>query len=126
MGRDLGREARAPRTQQLAVEQKVLLAHDARSIGSSSPAGFRFIMTAMSMSEADTAISPGPVEAAKGRPFAVSLSHPRAAGRSSPAAGLHRLPGAHRQARAHLRRLLRQNRFHRASSVRPARRAAAL
>jgi hypothetical protein len=27
----------------------------------------------MSMSEADTAISPGPVEAVKGRPFAVSL-----------------------------------------------------
>jgi len=51
----------------------MLLAHEARSIGSSSPSGFRFIMAPMSMSETDTAISPGPVEAVKRRPFAVSL-----------------------------------------------------
>src|SRR4029079_9167071 len=46
--------------------------------------------------------------------------------RSPPPAGLHLLPQARRRPRAALRRLLVENRFHRSSALRKARRASAL
>ena len=52
--------------------------------------------------------------------------HVRRPCRSAPAAGLHRLPDADRRPRPPLWRLLGPHRLHRASHLRPARRAAAL
>ena len=120
------RKARAPRAEQLAVEQEALVAHRRSAV-----VAFGAGHASYHGGHADRRSRAWPWRrraaaaiAAERSGTAASMLRPPC--RSPSAAGLHLLPHARRQPRAALRRLLRQDRFHRASALRAARRSASL